>query len=493
MSKLNTVFSRIMDVEPVRRQSLANFILQIAFTFVGFFSTVYFAHAVGANVLGQYFLALAYLGIIGMVTDGGFGGAAIKRISEGEEPDAYFSAFFILRSLFVTIVVIALIIFRGYFVDLNSTGIFIWLLLAMVVSHFRGVVEAGVVGCAKVGISATIGFIDNLLRIIIQVIAVFLGFSVAGLMGGFIGGMLAAVIIELRFLDLRLVRFDMRHIKSLSTFSFWLFLTSSGLLVFSYADTIMIGYFLENRDVGVYKIVLQFSSFAGFTVTSLHSTLWPRVSRWGKTGEIVPIEKSLSRACSYSLILALPILSGGVLLGDRLLYFLYGQEFTYGYTALTILLVMQVVNIFQFFFTMYLGALDCQKEAFKVTIVAVFANIILNYLLIPVLGISGAALATISTMLLNAVLARRVLSKKMNIRLEYNTLLNILKAAVAMSLFVGAYRLFVPLSSVWLTLIPVILGGMLYGVLILKFDRKIYDELKGIFAQMNVTWPTWLS
>ena len=57
---------------------------------------MYFAHTVGAGVLGGYFLFMAYFGIINLVSDGGFGGAAIKRISEGEEQDAYFSAFFVL-------------------------------------------------------------------------------------------------------------------------------------------------------------------------------------------------------------------------------------------------------------------------------------------------------------------------------------------------------------------------------------------------------------
>ena len=57
---------------------------------------MYFARAVGAGVLGAYFLFIAYLGIIGLMADGGIGGAAVKRISEGEEPDAYFSAFVVL-------------------------------------------------------------------------------------------------------------------------------------------------------------------------------------------------------------------------------------------------------------------------------------------------------------------------------------------------------------------------------------------------------------
>jgi hypothetical protein len=49
-----------------------------------------------------------------------------------------------------------------------------------------------------------------------------------------------------------------------------------------------------------------------------------------------------------------------------------------------------------------------------------------------------------------------------------------------MGLVVGVYRLVVPLSNVWLTLVPVVLGGVVYGLLILKFDEKIYEELKGI-------------
>jgi hypothetical protein len=60
---------------------------------------MYFAHVVVTGVLGVYFLLIAYLSIIGFIIDGRFDGAAVKRISEGEEPDAYFSAFVVLRSV----------------------------------------------------------------------------------------------------------------------------------------------------------------------------------------------------------------------------------------------------------------------------------------------------------------------------------------------------------------------------------------------------------
>jgi len=491
MFKLKTFFSRIMSIEPIRRQSIVSLVWQIALTFIGFLSTMYFARAVGAEILGAYFLFVAYLYFICLMSDGGFGGAAVKRISEGEEPDAYFSAFIVLRSVFVTVVVVLLIAFRSYFVDLDNAGTFIWLLVALVVSLLQGAVSSGISGCGKIGIGATASFIDNVSRILAQVVGVFLGYGVAGLAGGFVAGMLAGSLVQLRFFDLHFVRFGWRHLKSLSSFSFWLFLVSSGGLVFVYSDSVMIGYFMNNGDVGVYRIIFQFTSLAAFTTVALRGTLWPRVSRWDRIGETGLIEESLSRALTYSLILALPLFVGGALLGDKLLYYFYGADFV-NYTILILLFVVQIVNIFQYLFTTYLSAMDQIKELFKITVVAVVANIALNAALIPVMGISGAAVATLLTMTLNAILARRVLARTIILRVECSSLLNIFKASIAMGIVVGVYRLVVPLSNVWLALVPVVLGGVVYGMLILKLDKKIYEELKGIMMQMNVTLPEWL-
>jgi len=488
MFKLKTILSRIMSIEPIRRQSIVSLIWQIAFTFIGFLSTMYFAHAVGASVLGAYFLFLAYYSIIGLMTDGGFGGATVKRISEGEEPDAYFSASVVLRSVFLTVVITALLAFRSYFVDLDSEGTFVWLLVVLIVSLLQGAISSGIAGCGKIGISVTASFIDNISRILIQIIAVYLGYSVAGLAGGFVIGMLVGSLVQLRFFDLRFVRFGWRHLKSLSSFSLWSFLISGGSLVFMYSDSVMIGYFLNNADVGVYRVIFQFTTIATFTTSALRGTLWPRVSRWNHIGEIALIEESLSRALTYSLILAVPLFIGGALLGDKLLYFFYGADFV-NYMTLMILFIVQIVNIFQYFFTTYLISMNQLRELFKITVVAIIANIALNAVLIPVIGISGAAIATLVTMSLNAILARRVLARIIKIRVEHSSLLNIFKASIAMGVVVGVYRAVVPLSSVWLALVPVVLGGVVYGVLILKLERKIYEELKGIIMQMNVGSP----
>jgi O-antigen/teichoic acid export membrane protein len=198
------------------------------------------------------------------------------------------------------------------------------------------------------------------------------------------------------------------------------------------------------------------------------------------------VEESLSRATSYSLVLAIPVLMGGSLLGDKLLYFFYGAEFADGYLTLVILLIVQVVNVFQYFFTMYLDALDMPKESFKVTAIGVVANIMLNFILIPVIGISGAAISTLITMTLNALLARHILSGLISVSLERHSLFAIMKASVLMVSFVGMYRILVPLSTLWVTLAAVVIGGIVYVVSILKMDKRMYDEFKDILVKVGL-------
>ena len=127
---------------------------------------------------------------------------------------------------------------------------------------------------------------------------------------------------------------------------------------------------------------------------------------------------------------------------------------------LIILLVVQIVNLFQHFFTMYLNALDRPRDSFKTTSVGVAANIVLKMMLIPVVGISGETIATLVTMGFYALLAQRALSGIMLIRLEKHTLLSIVSASVLMGILIGEYCILVSFSNVCFALVAVIGGGV---------------------------------
>lgn len=76
--------SRLMSLSAIQRQSTISLTFTILITIIGFFSTMLFSHILGKDLMGVYYLFLAYYGIFNMIGDGGFGQAAVKRISEGK-------------------------------------------------------------------------------------------------------------------------------------------------------------------------------------------------------------------------------------------------------------------------------------------------------------------------------------------------------------------------------------------------------------------------
>ena len=88
-----------------------------------------------------------------------------------------------------------------------------------------------------------------------------------------------------------------------------------------------------------------------------------KVSLWYAQQEQNAIAQSLTRATTYSLIFALPMLTGGILLGHNLLYYLYGASFAAGTTALIIIIVMRVIQSVLNLYTNFLMATDRAKQA----------------------------------------------------------------------------------------------------------------------------------
>ncbi len=478
-----------MKISSIQRQSLIILVSTISTTILGFITTIYFAHTLGPAPLGTYFLFLAYLGIFNLVGDWGFGEAAVKRISEGKEPNEYFSAFVFIRILLLAVSVTALLFAGSYFKDITSSGVFIWLILALIVSVFSNCTGIGVYGAGKVGAAQVSNFVNFLSRILFQIVLVFLGYDIAGLAGGFVGGLIASGITNFRYLDLKLVWFRLSHLKNLAGFSFWIFLTTSGSLVFSYADTMLIGFFMTSADVGIYRTAFQLTSVATFTTLAFHTVLYPKISNWGIQGHHKEIENSLARAYTYSLLVAIPTCIGGWILGDKLLYFFYGASFIGGVPALFFLLPVQIANVFMYLGTMSLTTLNHPKKAFCITLIAAIANIILDIILIPIIGITGAAVATLIAMSLNAFGALMLLSKVISVKFEYEQMKNMLYAAGFMGSFLLVARLIFPLAQVTTVLAFVLIGAVIYILVLFKLDRKIRDEIRDLSLNLGVPWP----
>jgi O-antigen/teichoic acid export membrane protein len=475
-----------MSLEPVRRQALISLGNIIGLSALGYIATMYFAHVLGPAVLGAYYLFLSYFAIFSLIGDGGFGGAATKRISEGKDPDAFFTAYILLRIVLLAVSTIAILVISPFLVDFVASGLLPWLILALISGTIAGFATTGVYGSGKVGVAQTSDFLNNALKIILQILATYLGFTAAGLAAGFVTGMLAGFLINFRYLPLKLTKFTYDHLKSLFSFSFWIFLTSGGFLVFATADTILIGYFLSNTSVGIYRVALQLSTIALIICTALNTVLFPRLSRWSSEGNLSSASTALSRAFSFSLMLAIPVVVGGIILSDRLLYYLYGADFETGVPAFIILLILQLAVIFVTLQVTCLNALDHPRCSFYATSLAAGVNIILNVIFIPFLGIQGAALATLISVMLNALLSNHYLSRYISVKLEWGTILRVILSGLVMGVVVLLFRLGFGIESFVSLIIAVILGAGMYCLILFQVESRIRDELEDLLRTFGV-------
>ncbi len=475
-----------MDIDPVQRQSLLSFGSLLAVSGIGYVATFYFAHYLGPAVLGAYFLFLAYYGIFDLIGDGGLGGAAVKRISEGTAQNEYFTAFVILRLLLLGLSVVTFILISPFLAGLEKDGLLYWLILALVAGSLAGITGINLYGTAQVGIMQVSNLFNTLVKNLVQILAVFIGFGLGGLVAGLIAGMIAATVINLRFIRLGLSQCDRSHFAGLFSFSVWIFLSSGGLLIFTYADTILIGLFMTETDVGIYRVAFQLTSVASFLVVAFHTVLYPHISRWHAENQLTLIEYSLRRAFTYSLFLAIPVIAGGILLSEKLLYFLYGAAFTSGSPVLVILLFAQIGNIFMFLLTMCLNAMDMPRKTFYCTVFSAALNIVLNILLIPLFGIAGAAVATLVTMSVNAVLAYALLKSFIHIRIERGAVTHLVVSAFIMAGFLSVYLYVLPVRDFIGLAVVLALGAVIYFASVLLIDRTIRNDLKALLETMRI-------
>jgi O-antigen/teichoic acid export membrane protein len=483
---IDNIISRVMSINPIQRQSLIAMVSLLSVTAIGYLSTIYFAHLLGPAILGSFFLFTTYYGIFALIRDGGFGGAAIKRISEGKDQDQYFTAGVISQIVLMFVSIIILILLASYLVGINGNELFYWLIIALVIGTINGISAIEIIGTARVGISQISNLTNTLSKIVVQVLAVFLGWGIGGLVLGFIFGMVAATIINFRYIHLSLSKCNINHFKGLFSFSFWAFLSAGGVLIFSYADTILIGIFMTPGDVGIYRIAFQLAAVASFLVLAFQAVLFPWWSRWHAKNDIHMIELSLSKATTYCLLLAIPVTAGGIILSEKLLYFFYGESFQSGSNALIILLFVQIANIFMLLLTMCLTAVNKPRESFIVTLVSAVLNIFLNIMLIPVFGILGAAVATLVTITVNALLAYILLKPVVKLSLERKSIGFMIVSSIVMSVVVLVYYYYLGIEN-FLSLCAIILiGAVIYFIILFTLDKNLTKEIKNLLNSMQL-------
>jgi O-antigen/teichoic acid export membrane protein len=459
----------------IQRSSITVFSSQIAFTIAGFLATMYFAHVLGAEILGIYYLFFTVVSILLLFTDIGLGGGTIKRISEGKEKSEFFTASLFMHTFTLAVASVVVYLFRDYFNHYIGADVLFFLILVLVVFRYSHLFRAVLSGEKKVGTSSILNVIAQLARTGSQVILVILGFKLFGLLWGLCIGTFLSIPLRIKFIEVKLKKPKIYHVKSIFAFSKYAFGIGFGEYLYQWMDLLVIGLFLPKMYAGVYGACWVFSSIAIFATTAIASTLFPYVSEWSANNKTKEIENAFKEGITYSLILAIPIFAGMLILSRDLLYYAYGSSFAIGWLVLIIMTGARLIEVVQTIIRHVLSGMDRPDLVFKITCVIIPLNLAANFVLVYTIGFVGAAIATLLTIIVSLALGLRYIKGVISISMPWTEIKDEVVSAIIMGVVVLLLAHY--FSGLLSLVMCAVVGAVVYFVILLSVNKKIRDRL----------------
>jgi O-antigen/teichoic acid export membrane protein len=190
----------------------------------------------------------------------------------------------------------------------------------------------------------------------------------------------------------------------------------SGMFL-QFTDTILITFFLGTEKSGIYNAALPVSNILIFLSSAVVAITMPLASElWTKK-----LKKRLGDGLTffykYSVFILLPFVLVVAVFADVIISLLFTQKYVTAAPALRIL----IVGSFFFFIALInfsvISGIGRPKSTATITIIGAIINVVLNLILIPLFGISGAAVATSAGYFIMMVFSFNSLKKRVKLKI----------------------------------------------------------------------------
>lgn len=444
---------------------------------------IYFAQALGAHLLGVFVLFQAIVLMFGFIADMGIDGALEKRISEGYGGHIVGSAI-LLKGVIFALLGVGIVLAQEPINAYIGETLALLLIPVLAVRQTQKVVTKVLKGELRVSEAALLELFQRTTFVVFGILLVFLGHGVLGLVASMILSSGLLTIVGLLRIDTPISRPTMSAIRSLVAFSKYNVIASVvGGYLYSWLDTLLIGWFLPQSHVAAYEIAWRITGIVMMLSRSIGQTIFPQISEWDVKKEHERIKDIIPDAITGALLLVGPAIVGVTLFASEILGFLFGPEFAMANIVLFILMIAKIPEGINTVTGRVLLGMDRPELVAKAVSIFIVLNFGLNLLLIPLYGIKGAALATSISFTINAALTIYYLYPLLEIRVNFHDLFIISLASLGMGLGLYGLTLLVAVTTVPILLTMIALGGVMYFALLAlskNFRQKLYVTYESI-------------
>lgn len=383
---------------------------------ISFFLSVFLARVMGADSFGIYFFVLAYLQIFVLVAQLGLKTSLLRFVPEYFEKQDWAHLKGILRGSTQVVLASALVI--GFLaggvsfilkerlgLELSLTFWLAMLLLpVMALLQIRGILLRSFKTIVKAALPESIlrpllfagliatGFFVTRSNLSADLVMLFL--LIASLLTLLLSEVWLRGVIP-QSVKAAVVRFDTPLWLRVSLPVFAL----DGLFfAMKRIDSIMLGGLTDTTQVGFYGAASRVSDLAYLGLVAANMLVAPMIGGLYNSGKFKELQRALTSSARMVLVITL-FASLALIVAGKFVLGLFGMEFKVAYLPLVILVIGQALSALTGTVGHLMSLTNHHNQAARFIGLAVVVNIVLNALLIPRFGMTGAAVATLSSMM----------------------------------------------------------------------------------------------
>ncbi|MDI6820365.1 MAG: flippase [Candidatus Hodarchaeaceae archaeon] len=455
------------------------FIALVASGFIAFFLRMFLARSLSVAEYGLFYAIFALISIFGMFRDLGLGAALVKYIPEFAVRKQFDNikssvailvllqallAFPITAALFLFSDQIAIAVFGTESASQIIKFLSIWFFTMIFFYTFQPTFQ----GFQNMPIYASMEFFNIFFVLLFAVLFLSVwGLGLGGVAFAYLCSSLAlAVLGSIIFLKkyFHVFKEKAQITKPLMTkllkFGLPVFLSTLGIFILVYTDTIMITLFRTLKEVGFYQAAQPAAHILWYFPMALTTVLFPMISElWVKREEKL-LGQTLHFLIKFSFVLIIPAALVFIAFPEIVLHLLF-PGYEAGSAALQILAAAMVITTLHVILSSTMAGIGKPIVTTKVVAVMACLNVIMNLLLIPHYGIEGAAAATFASTLIGFFLMLYFALKLVKFTLPAALLLKTISGGLLTLLLIFGLKSIIVLSP-WLELLIVMMPSLLF-------------------------------
>lgn len=182
------------------------------------------------------------------------------------------------------------------------------------------------------------------------------------------------------------------HVKPM----WYLFASLLAVNVYTNLDTVMLGFINGNKAVGLYSVATKVKWILLSVVTSISTVLLPRFSFYISQKQTSKFNSIMRESISVIFFISIPLTVFFMLEAKNSILLLGGNEYVEATVAMQMLMPILLISGFSNITgNQILIPTGREKYFMNAVTSGAFVNLMLNFFLMPILGVLGAALATL--------------------------------------------------------------------------------------------------